>query len=374
MIAWVLLLLCVWPIQAQQKISEGQSRPLLSATDWSLLEGDENRDDLGCQIIWANPTLGYGLSYQIRAKMQVSLEKLSHTDSLLVLLRVTASQSGKDTYFRVSNRVPEVENWEQAGKNTKLQIEAGFDAGPGAYKLTWVLRNREGLACTGRQTFRLSSVEGLTLNSQEVQEANEPFSLRSSNGACSDSSSERKAHILLNYSPPVSAEQIDSTDGNALLETIGLISDGCRFNQARLTVMDLERQDILYRSKGTYVDKQELFTALNEHRHGTINANVLAKQRSHFRFLSEVLDPGEDGLQERLIVLSISGSTSSTGGVKDEAPLCSDCVYFRFSRNFAQYPWEDAIDRWMGLRRGTRFEIRTPADLLKAFRQLSQSH
>jgi hypothetical protein len=324
---------------------------------------------LGCAIRWNKPKLGFDLRYHAAFVADVPLETV-RTSDLFLILRVTPEQ-GDAAYFKQTFRTPKEIPADVDLSKASYQVTGSFDAGPGRYRVEWLLRDHQGRACFQTESLLVPVTDGVQLKpNQIVASLDQEFKQE----MCLHNSSESTAapvHLYVNYasSRPGLAAPAEH-DREALLSMIRLFARDCSISQLNLTVFDLERQHVLYRNDLGRVDFAELGNALSGAQHGTIAINTLSEPRSSVAFVQDLtaaasgpilfIGPAASGLNTKVP----EGATFSS---------CEKCAYLHYEPQPVVEPdWIDAVGRWIRRVRGTKFDIRQPRDLLHAFPQISR--
>src|SRR5438874_6299907 len=112
----------------------------LITSDAAVLEAQETRKDLPCNVTPVKPQLGFDLKYHAGYDVTVPLKELGGGDNqLTVVFRVTPSDKQDDVaYFSQRWNVPSID----ADASGSANLTGAFDVGEGKYHVDWLMRDR----------------------------------------------------------------------------------------------------------------------------------------------------------------------------------------------------------------------------------------
>src|SRR5215475_9209188 len=112
----------------------------LFTSDAAVLEAQETRKDLPCNVTPVKPVLGFDLKYHAGYEVNLPLKDLAGGDNqLTVVFRVTPENNTDEvTYFSQRWNVPAIDP--DAGGSA--QLTGSFDVGEGKYHVDWLMRDR----------------------------------------------------------------------------------------------------------------------------------------------------------------------------------------------------------------------------------------
>src|SRR5579863_1968382 len=149
---WSCRVLCILSViwfgpaaaHAQEQIT-GEAVPVYN-DDLAVMESQEHRKDLPCEVDPVKPSLGFDLRFQSGYEVSVPLRELIGTgDRLSILMRVTPEpQSGVPAYFSQEFSVPTIE----PGAKGEATLRGAFELGEGKYHVDWLMRDRAQHVCS----------------------------------------------------------------------------------------------------------------------------------------------------------------------------------------------------------------------------------
>src|ERR1044071_7433504 len=118
----------------------------LFTSDAAILEAQDTRKDLPCNVTSVKPQLGFDLKFHSGYEVSVPLKELAGSENTLTMVfKVTADGKADDpVYFSQRVPVPAIE--ENAGGSSYLS--GTFDIGEGKYHVSWMMRDRAERVCS----------------------------------------------------------------------------------------------------------------------------------------------------------------------------------------------------------------------------------
>ena len=118
----------------------------LIGNDSAVLESDESKKDLPCNVTPVKPILGFDLRFHSGYEIAVPLREIAGDGDILTIIFRVTSASAKDSpyYFSQKYSVPEIE----ADARGDAYLGGGFDIGEGDYHVDWMMRDRIERVCS----------------------------------------------------------------------------------------------------------------------------------------------------------------------------------------------------------------------------------
>src|SRR6202046_50064 len=167
--------------QSQLAGSGGNGLHMMN-TDLTVLEAQDVRKDLPCNVTPVKPVLGFDLRFHGGYEVNVPLKELAGTENrLTILFRVTPPGKSEPVYFVQHIHVPSIEE-DARGEAT---LGGTFDLGEGNYHVDWLMRDRSERVCSfywdpeailppKDKQIALEMAPGVVTRSQEEQFTEDP--------------------------------------------------------------------------------------------------------------------------------------------------------------------------------------------------------
>ncbi len=230
----------------------------IAVSDLAVFEAGVPRSDLRCKVERSDPVLGFDMNFHAGYRTELPLAEIGDEANLLkVLFRVyPADRPREKRYFTQRFRVPgfpELKEGETAKGSAYL--EGGVIAGPGKYKVDWLMRDRGERVCASSWTFEVEPyTQGealpITLTPGVVRAAPaHPFQDFQELAVPKDAQrASLHVKLLVNFAPlnPKSAV-LQPVDLAALLSIVKSVARDDRVARVSLVAFNVREQRVLYR-------------------------------------------------------------------------------------------------------------------------------
>lgn len=388
--AYPLLALCLAPAvaSAQEMVTPAEYTGVnIPVSELAIFEAGIPRNDLQCKVERSEAVLGFDMNFHAGYHVELPLAEVGDGDNLLsVLFRIyPVDRPREKRYFSQRFRVPdfpEVAEGETAKGNAYL--EGSILAGPGKYKVDWLMRDRRERVCASSWTFEVQPYTKdealpITLTPGVVRAAPaHPFQDLHDHGVPKDPSrASLHVKLLVNFAPlNLKSAVLQPVDLAALLSIVKSVARDDRVGQVSLVAFNVREQRVLYRQTAVdRVDYEAVGKAIDSLQQGTIRYSLLADKNSDTRFLTNLITTemsSEDSLDAMVFV--------GPKVLLDENPpveLLSDAghvefplFYVNYNLNLRENPWRDAIGSAVKYFRGAEFTVYRPQDLFQALRKM----
>lgn len=373
---------CVWllagltvmlPLRAQTLLSSSGSPVHLVGSDLAVLEAQEVRKEITCNVTPEKPTLGFDLRYHAGFSITVPLKELAGAEnSLAILFRVTPlDRPGEPTYFIKRYSVPSIA--EDAGGDALL--DGSLDLGEGNYHVDWLMRDRSQRVCSSFWDMEaVLSPKDRDMKLEMPANAVEPAHLEQFTEeppvARRLDKTPLKIKVLVNFAPQnFGASAMRPQDSSALVSILRRLAREPQFGKFSVVAFNIQEQRVLYRQQSLdAIDFPALGEALRTVKLGTVDAAKLQRKHGDTEFLTALIRSEMAGAEHPDALIFAGPKIMLDASVPEEAlkPL-SDVDYPVFYMNYAlnpqAIPWRDAIGRAIRVFRGTEFTISRPRDM-----------
>lgn len=141
-------------LAAAAATSSAQSRSEVRPrdTDVAVLESNQLRKDLSCQVRPQKPYLGFDLRFHAYYRVTVSNKALADAGgSLQLFARVRpAANSEEQVYLTHRLSVPEL----LLESRSEGMLTSEFELGFGRYRVDWMMRDNKGRVCSSHGTWK----------------------------------------------------------------------------------------------------------------------------------------------------------------------------------------------------------------------------
>lgn len=388
--AFPLLALCVAPVMAhaQEMVTPAEYTGVnIPVSELAVFEAGVPRSDLRCKVERSDVVLGFDMNFHAGYHAELPLsEVVDGANTLSVLFRIYPEDRPREKrYFRQRFQVPdfpELAEGETAKGNAYL--EGSILAGPGKYKVDWLMRDRRERVCASSWSFEVQPyTQGealpITLTPGVVRAAPaHPFQDFQKVAVPKDANrASLHVKLLVNFAPlNLKSAVLQPVDLAALLSIVESVAQDERVGKVSLVIFNVREQRVLYRQTAvTRVDYDGVGKAIDSLQQGTIRYSLLADKNSDTRFLTNLITSEmstEDPVDALVFVgpkvlLDANPSAellSEAGHV--EFPL----FYVNYNLNPRENPWRDAIGHAVKYFRGAEFTVYRPQDLFQAVRKM----
>jgi hypothetical protein len=370
-IPWITLF-CAGHVAAQAILTgPAGSRPILFTADQMVLESGEPRQEIPCDVKPIAPVLGFDLKLHAGYSVSVPLSELAgHQDTLTVLFRVEPkAEHGEPVYFVENLRVPLLAD----GAEGAAVFQGGYDLGEGAYRVSWLLRDRGERFCSAFWDVQASLPEkggsipvglrpgGIATMSDDEFQADPPVERVPGRRL--------NVKVLMNFAPQRSGSAaLQATDTVPLLSILRCISRDPRIGKFSLTLFNLDEQSVIYRQGYTdRIDFPALGTALSNLNLGTVKIDQLKQKHPDTLFLADLVKHEMEDAQADALIFAGPKALLDSDVPKEELAQIESPKYPVFYLNYnldpRTTPWKDTISHIVKFFRGREFSIQRPRDV-----------
>ena len=345
-------------------------------TDEAVLESQEVRKDLACQVEPVKPSLGFDLRFHSGYEVTVPLHELSGSENTLTMIfRVTPDlDKGHPRYFSQHVTVPKIED--DAKGDAFLQ--GTFDLGEGAYHVDWLMRDRSERLCSSywNTTAALNPKDrevalSIAANIVEPSER-EPFK-EEPPVTRDDKSAPLNIKVMVNFAPQRSlSPTLQPIDTNALVSILRNISREPRICKFSIVAFNMQEQRVLYRQdESDQINFPALGDSLNSLNLGTVNLKKLEQKHGDTGFLSKLIAEEMTNSHPDAMIFAGPKVMLEEGVPIESLKQMENIEYPIFYMNYNLYPqanpWRDAIGNAVKHLRGMEYTISRPRDLWVAW-------
>jgi hypothetical protein len=358
---------------AQSLLSSGGGPVHLVGSDLAVLEAQDVRKEINCNVTQEKPALGFDLRFHAGFSVTVPLKELSgEENSLTILFRVTPlGQSGQSAYFIQRYTVPPIAD--DAGGDALLQ--GSLDLGEGNYHVDWLMRDRLQRVCSSYwemdaslpakdRDIKLEMPAGAIESAHIEQFTEEPPIARVLD------KTPLKIKVLVNFAPQnYGASTMRPQDTSALVAILRQLAREPQFGKYSVVAFNIQEQRVMYRQESEdMIDFPALGEALGTVKLGIVDASKLQRKHGDTEFLTDLIQKELSGTDHPDALIFAGPKVMLDASVPEEAlkPL-TDVDYPIFYMNYAlnpqAIPWRDSIGRAIRVFRGTEFTISRPRDM-----------
>jgi hypothetical protein len=363
-----------WGGYGQTLVSELKPGSILrvGADDLAVLERQELRNDLPCDVSQVKPELDWDFNFHAGFHGSIPMRHLvGEGNDLTILFRVIPEDhTGDPLYMFQRIHVPPIE---KAGKGEKTFVGM-FTLGEGKYHVDWLMRDQRGRVCAAFWDLEAR------LNSKDTQVrewvpkalvqpvvplfTEEPAILGSKSGL-------PHVSIIVNFAPPDhSAVKLEDRDVENLVTILRRIGSDPRI-QSSIIACSLETQKIFYREDANTIDMPALGQALKSLKFGLVDAKRLASGVGPGEFAGDLI--GEHLKIEKPDALIVLGHKEAAGAKVSRQSLDSlenpgtPVFYFSYSSEQLPAVTQDPISSIIKKLRGLEYRLDRPRDLFNAW-------
>lgn len=343
-------------------------------TDMAVLESDDTRIDLPCQLVPVKPELAFDLRFHAAYRVTIPLKELSGGgDQLRVLIRVTPVEEPDNQMYLVDRfSVPPIED----DATGEASLPGGFTLGPGRYKVDWLMRDRSERVCSSHWELeaRLGADNRdlpLTMPPNTVaQRSQEPFGEQP---PVERVAADQLLHvkILVNFSPTNPREStLKPWDVDAIVSILRSIAREPHIGRFSVVAFNMQEERVIYREDNVErIDFPALGEAVNSIKLGTIDYRQLQDPLSGTRFLTSLLTEQLGPQQPEPDAIIIAGpklmldKKIPQAALKEAGRASCPIFYMNYNFNPRSNPWRDAIGSALRVYKGLEYTISLPRDL-----------
>jgi hypothetical protein len=348
-------------------------------TDVAVLESNQLRKDLSCQVRPQKPYLGFDLRFHAYYRVTVPNKALADAGgSLQLVARVRpAANSEEPVYLTHRLSVPEL----LLESRSEGMLTSEFELGFGRYRVDWMMRDNRGRVCSSHWNLEVrqrGETLPLTLAPNMVSEGLEgPLNFEPS--AERDVIQPLHVKVLLNVSPPSPRESILQPEyAEVLLSILRAITREPRVSHVTLVAFNLIGQKITYRHDAAKrIDFVELARSLQTTTAGTVSYGRLQDPLSETQFVTNLLIDqlsARTGSEDAIIILgpkvTIEKKVPLESLREAGAPSCP-IFYLNYNPDPIEQPFADAIGSALKAFKGIlAYNIVLPRDLGVAMKDI----
>jgi len=366
----------VAPLPAQNMMSAVGSGAHLLTSDAAILEVEDIKKDLPCNVTSIKPVLGFDLKFHSGYDITLPLRELAgEGGSLTIVLKVTSATS-KDSpvYFSQRYSVPAIDD--EARGDAYLQ--GSFDVGEVDYHVMWMMRDKMERVCSSSWdvTAALPSKDQamkLPIASNAIEASDLEFFKDEPPVTRIQGPDTVKVKVLINFAPQrATASSMAPIDTSALVSILRNISREPRIYKFSLVAFNMTDQKVVYRKEDMdQINFPELGKALSNIKLGMVDYKNLADKKSETEFLTHLI-------QDELSNNSTDAVIFAGPKVMLEHPLPNESLqeiadinfpvfYMNYILTPQQTPWRDSIGNVVKRLKGVEYTISRPRDLWNAW-------
>lgn len=350
----------------------------LNPADMELLEADEARRDLPCDVTPVKPDLGFDLRFHAGYTVTVPLKELEGTEDMLtVLFRVyPQAEKSRARYFVQHIRVPAIQD-DAKGDAT---LGGMIDLGEGNYHVDWLIRDRMERSCSSSWDYDASlppkdKPMALFIGPNQVAETiQQPFvndpSVRPAHGGSQTNDEQLSIKLLVNFAPQKQdSAALQRTDTDALVSILKTIQRDPHVAHISLVAFNMEASRILYRQESSgQINFSALGRSLETMQLGTVDVQHLDQKHSETDFLESLIQKEVVGARHSDAVIFAGPKAMLDADVPQEdlrriGDIECPVFYMNYNLNPQAVPWKDSISHAIRAFKGTEYTISRPRDL-----------
>lgn len=380
------ILLCLTPGACAQMLIKAlhPGEPInLNPADMELLEADESRRDLPCEVTPAKPELGFDLRFHAGYTVTIPLKELEGTaDLLTVIFRVyPEGHKAHASYFVQHFNVPTI----QENAKGDVSLAGSIDLGEGNYHVDWLIRDHMERSCSSAWDYDASLPErdkpmALFLSENQVaQTILQPFvndspaiparDLRPKNRPGGENEG-LSIKLLVNFAPQrQDSAALQRTDTDALVTILKTIERDPHVGHISLVAFNMEESRILYRQDtADTINFAALGKTLESMKLGTVNVQQLDQKKTETDFLEQLMEKEVAGASHSDAVIFAGPKAMLDADVPQEdlrriGDIECPVFYMNYNLNPQAVPWKDSISHAIRAFKGTEYTISRPRDL-----------
>lgn len=350
----------------------------LFTTDLAILESQETRKDLPCNVTPSKAALGFDMKFHAGYEVSIPLKELAGSENMLTMIfRVTpADHPDEPVAFSQRVAVPAIE--EDAKNDAYLQ--GAFTVGEGKYHVDWMMRDRTERVCSTNWDVDASlppkdKQMQLEIPAETVQPIDtEPFK--------QEAPVEREQHdgplnvkVMINFAPQdAQSVTLQPLDTNALLSILRNIARDPRIGKFSIVAYNMQEQRVIYRQDSAdQIDFPALGDSLHSVNLGTVDLRRLSQKHGDTEFLSDLISKEMKSGEAQPDAVIFAGpkvmleNSIPPDTLKQLGEVKFPVFYMNYNLNPTVNPWRDAIGNTVKYLKGVEFTISRPRDLFFAW-------
>ena len=359
-------------LSAQMLMPGGMFR--LFTSDAAILESQEVRKDLPCNVLPVKPSLGFDLKFHSGYSVNVPLHELAGDGNLLTMIFRVTPEAHPDEPVYLSQRMSVPNIADDAKGDAALQ--GGFDVGMGKYHVDWLMRDRSEHVCSSNWDIEanLPSKDremALDIGPSVVEPPEaEPFREEPEIERVRESTP-LNVKVMVNFAPQNAySAALQPIDMNALISILRNIARDPRIGRFSVVAFNMQEQRVVYRQQSSsQIDFPALGEALHTLNLGTVDFRRLGQKHSDSEFLTNLITGEIKDDQELPDAVIIAGPKVMLDDnippepLKQMGDLRFPLFYMNYNLNPQATPWRDAIGTAVKYLKGAEYTITRPRDL-----------
>jgi hypothetical protein len=346
----------------------------LFTSDAAVLESQEIRKDLPCNVSPIKPALGFDLKFHSGYSVNIPLKELAGDGNQLTMVFRVTPDAHRDDQIYLSQRMS-VPNIAEDAKG-EAALQGGFDVGEGKYHVDWLMRDRSEHVCSSNWDIEANlpvkdKEMSLDISANTVEAPDvEPFK---------EEPAVERAHenaplnvkVMVNFAPQNAySAALQPLDTNALVSILRNIAREPRIGRFSVVAFNMQEQRVIYRqSASSQIDFPALGEALHSLSLGTVDFRRLGQKHSDSEFLTNLITSEIKDEKDQPDAVIIAGPKVMLDDSIPQEPLRQmgdlrfPLFYMNYNLNPQQTPWRDAIGNAVKYLKGAEYTITRPRDL-----------
>jgi hypothetical protein len=359
-------------LSAQMLMPGGMFR--LFTSDAAILESDEIRKDLPCNVLPVKPTLGFDLKFHSGYSVTVPLRELAGDGNLLTMVFRVTPEAHPDEPVYLSQRMS-VPNIADDAKG-EAALQGAFDVGVGKYHVDWLMRDRSEHVCSSNWDVEASlppkdKEMSLDISASVVEPPEaEPFRQEPPIQRVHESAP-LNVKVMVNFAPQNTySAAMQPIDLNALISILRNIAREPRIGRFSVVAFNMQEQRVIYRQRSApQIDFPALGEALHTLNLGTVDFRKLGQKHSDSEFLTNLIttEIKDDNEQPDAVIIAgpkvMLDDNIPQEPLKQIGDLHFPLFYMNYNLNPQAVPWRDAIGTAVKYLKGVEYTITRPRDL-----------
>ena len=347
----------------------------LLPSDAAVIETEEARKDLPCNVTPLKPALGFDLRFHAGYGVTLPLREVAgNGDTLTMVFKVTSEHAKESpAFFSQKFNVPPVEE----DSKGETYLEGTFDVGEGSYHVDWMMRDRLERICsadwdiTASLTSQDQNIKPV-IPSSEIEAAERDF-FRPDPPVSRAVTDNFRVKLLVNFAPQNAASAaMPPIDTSAIVSILRNIHRDPRIAKFSIVAFNVTDQKIVYRAEDAdHIDFPALGKAVTNVKLGTIDYKKLTDPHSEVDFLTRLVEDELGQAKTDAVIFAgpkvMLDHSVAEEVLKDLTTLNFPVFYMNYNLRPQQNPWRDSIGSVVKRLRGVEYTISRPRDLANAW-------